>query len=196
MTFFQGLIDPEILEDHACFEALSLATYLYIERVRIAKDCITKVCPIESISNSWSKRRKWDRISREKVNFCSYVHTLGRTWRRRGHTLPGESRSSPPCSGKPTICTHTFSDRYGSRAFGVDYDEINVTNHNNTLRKASLRSSVQSPSALMWTLTQSSSGADVMENGCLNAHLVHPLDKSLFHWGVILFENKIVTHEI
>lgn len=38
-TCFQGLVDPEILEAHACSEVLAQAADLYIQKVRIATDC-------------------------------------------------------------------------------------------------------------------------------------------------------------
>lgn len=43
VTCFEGLVDPEVLEAHACCEGFSLASDLYLRRVRVATDCMSTV---------------------------------------------------------------------------------------------------------------------------------------------------------
>ena len=45
---FEGLVDPESLEAHACCEAFSLAEDLHLRRVRVSTDCLATVNHLKS----------------------------------------------------------------------------------------------------------------------------------------------------
>jgi hypothetical protein len=47
VTCFEGLVDPEILEDTACCEAFSLASELYLHKLRVATYCKSILCHLK-----------------------------------------------------------------------------------------------------------------------------------------------------